>query len=48
MRQSTRDVDLIRDEAGQKLSKSLASISLRQLRAEGATAADIRNRLGFA
>jgi glutamyl-Q tRNA(Asp) synthetase len=43
-----RHHELIRDEAGQKLSKSLASISLRQLRAEGATAADIRNRLGFA
>lgn len=39
--------ELIRDEAGQKLSKSLASTSLRELRAEGITAADIRGRLGF-
>jgi glutamyl-Q tRNA(Asp) synthetase len=39
---------LIRDEAGQKLSKSLASTSLRQLRAEGVTADEIRHRLGFA
>lgn len=40
--------ELIRDAEGQKLSKSLASTSLRQLRADGATAADIRHRLGFA
>ena len=40
--------ELIRDEAGQKLSKSLASTSLRQLRAEGVSAQDIRGRLGFA
>ena len=40
--------DLIRDAEGQKLSKSLASTSLRQLRADGATAADIRRQLGFA
>lgn len=39
--------ELIRDEAGQKLSKSLASTSLRQLRAEGVSAQDIRSRLGF-
>lgn len=39
--------DLIRDTQGQKLSKSLASTSLRQLRAEGATAEDIRRQLGF-
>lgn len=38
---------LIRDDAGQKLSKSLASTSLRELRAGGATAEDIRRRLGF-
>lgn len=40
--------ELIRDAAGQKLSKSLASTALRQLRAEGATADDIRHRLGLA
>ena len=40
--------DLIRDTEGQKLSKSIASQSLRQLREEGATADDIRQRLGFA
>ena len=39
--------DLIRDAGGQKLSKSLSSTALRQLRAEGVTAADIRRRLGF-
>lgn len=39
--------DLLRDAAGQKLSKSIASTSLRQLRSEGATADDIRRRLGF-
>lgn len=38
---------LIRDEAGQKLSKSLASTALRQLRSQGVTPADIRRRLGF-
>ena len=38
---------LIRDADGRKLSKSLASTSLRQLRAEGATPEDIRFRLGF-
>ena len=39
--------DLIRDAGGQKLSKSLGSTSLRQLRAEGVTAEDIHRRLGF-
>lgn len=39
--------DLIRDAEGQKLSKSLGSTSLRQLRQEGATGGDIRRRLGF-
>ena len=38
---------LIRDEAGKKLAKSLASTPLRQLRAEGVTAAEVRKRLGF-
>jgi len=40
--------DLIRDADGQKLSKSLASTALRQLRADGITADEIRHRLGFA
>lgn len=40
--------DLIRDAEGQKLSKSLSSTALRQLRAAGTTADDIRRRLGFA
>lgn len=39
--------DLIRDPGGQKLSKSLSSTGLRQLRADGVTAEDIRQRLGF-
>lgn len=39
--------DLILDEHGRKLSKSLRSVSLAGLRASGATAADIRRRLGF-
>lgn len=39
---------LIRDEAGQKLSKSIASTSLRKLREDGWTAGNIRSRLGFA
>jgi glutamyl-Q tRNA(Asp) synthetase len=39
--------ELIRDDEGQKLSKSIASISLRHLRAEGVTPDDIRRRLGF-
>lgn len=40
--------DLIRDAQGQKLSKSLASTALRQLRETGVTPRDIRARLGFA
>lgn len=39
---------LIGDEAGQKLSKSAESRSLRSLRQAGVTAAEIRKRLGFA
>lgn len=39
--------DLILDEHGEKLSKSRSSTALRQLRAEGVTAQDIRRRLGF-
>lgn len=39
--------DLILDEAGEKLSKSRSSTSLRQLREAGVTAAEIRARLGF-
>jgi glutamyl-Q tRNA(Asp) synthetase len=39
--------DLIRDDAGQKLSKSIKSRSLVSLRAEGATPEQIRKRLGF-
>ena len=39
---------LIRDEAGQKLSKSLASTGLRALRAAGETPSAIRQRLGLA
>ncbi len=38
---------LIRDKEGKKLAKSLASTPLRQLRAEGVTAGEIRKRLGF-
>jgi len=38
---------LILDEEGKKLSKSAVSTPLRQLRAEGMTAAEIRRRLGF-
>jgi len=38
---------LILDEAGEKLSKSRASTSLRQLRMAGTTAREIRGRLGF-
>ena len=38
---------LIEGTAGEKLSKSLASKSLRNLRAEGVTPAMIRTRLGF-
>lgn len=39
---------LVRDEAGDKLSKRQKSISLAQLRADGMTAAQVRQRLGFA
>jgi glutamyl-Q tRNA(Asp) synthetase len=38
---------LIRDEAGHKLSKSTGSTGLRELRASGAKASDIRRQLGF-
>jgi len=38
---------LIRDEAGHKLSKSSGSTGLRELRASGATPAEIRRRLGI-
>jgi len=38
---------LIRDESGQKLSKSLASTGLRALRQAGETPSGIRRRLGF-
>jgi glutamyl-Q tRNA(Asp) synthetase len=38
---------LIKDESGQKLSKSSASTALRQLRAEGATPEDIRRLVGL-
>ncbi len=39
--------DLVLDETGQKLSKSLRSTALRDLRQDGVTAQDIRQRLGF-
>jgi glutamyl-Q tRNA(Asp) synthetase len=39
---------LILDDSGEKLSKSRHSTSLRHLREAGATAHDIRKRLGFA
>lgn len=39
---------LIRDEAGQKLSKSTDATGLRELRARGVTAAEIRRRIGLA
>lgn len=39
---------LVEDEAGRKLSKSEASTALRELRASGMSAADVRARLGFA
>jgi glutamyl-Q tRNA(Asp) synthetase len=42
-----RHHQLIRDEAGHKLSKSTGSTGLRQLRASGARASDIRAQLGF-
>lgn len=40
--------DLVLDETGHKLSKSLRSTALRELRQDGVTAEDIRTRLGFA
>ena len=39
--------ELIRDETGRKLSKSLASPAIAALRKAGVTAADIRRQLGF-
>lgn len=39
---------LINDEAGRKLSKTLGSRSLSDLRQEGVSAADVRKALGFA
>ncbi len=39
---------LVKDETGHKLAKSALSKPLRQWRAEGASPADIRHRLGFA
>jgi len=39
--------DLIRDEAGEKLAKSKKSVSLVELRAQGVTADELRERLGF-
>lgn len=38
---------LLRDQAGAKLAKSIASTSLRELRAEGAVPADIRRLVGL-
>ncbi|MBV9567464.1 MAG: tRNA glutamyl-Q(34) synthetase GluQRS [Hyphomicrobiales bacterium] len=38
---------LVLDEEGRKLSKSIASTSLRELRASGMTALDIRRRVGL-
>jgi glutamyl-Q tRNA(Asp) synthetase len=38
---------LIEDEAGRKLSKSIGSVSLRELRAQGVTPDQIRRRLGL-
>lgn len=43
-----RHHDLIRDKEGLKLAKSRASTPLRQLRAEGWRAEDVRRSLGFA
>ena len=42
-----RHHQLIRDEAGHKLSKSTGSTGLRELRASGAQASDIRRQFGF-
>jgi len=44
---SYRHHDLVLDEDGEKLSKSRASTTLRALRAEAMSAADVRRRLGF-
>jgi glutamyl-Q tRNA(Asp) synthetase len=38
---------LIRDAAGHKLSKSTGSTGLRELRASGASVADIRSQIGL-
>ncbi len=38
---------LLRDEEGQKLAKSKGSVSLKSFRDDGATAADVRHKLGF-
>ena len=38
---------LVRDDGGRKLSKSSAATGLRDLRAQGATPADIRRRIGL-
>jgi glutamyl-Q tRNA(Asp) synthetase len=42
-----RHHQLIRDEAGHKLSKSTGSTGLRELRASGVQASDIRRQFGF-
>ncbi len=42
-----RHHDLILDETGEKLAKSVASTALHSLRAEGWTPADVRRRVGF-
>ncbi len=42
-----RHHDLVLDDAGEKLSKSLASTTLRALRAQGWTPADVRRRIGL-
>jgi glutamyl-Q tRNA(Asp) synthetase len=42
-----RHHDLVPDETGRKLAKSLGSRSLADLRAEGATPGEVRRRLGF-
>jgi glutamyl-Q tRNA(Asp) synthetase len=39
---------LVRDEAGQKLSKSTRATAIRELRAAGVTADDIRHKVGLA
>ena len=41
------DFRLVRDGEGRKLSKSSAATGLRELRAQGATPADIRRRIGL-